>query len=158
MRERATPRLQDFCDTWISRRVAQLLVCLLVFQTFSLQLLSHTQHWNPSLIPPALERVFSSVPFGPASAEAGILPLVPENGILPSLDVDGNGQADALTDGMIILRYLFEFKNAGLINGVLAPDAQRTEPAHCFCLRVHSAGGRNGGLMESGGSPASSRD
>lgn len=45
-----------------------------------------------------------------------------------SLDVDGNGAADALTDGMLILRYLFGFKGQGLINGVLALDAGRTTP------------------------------
>lgn len=45
-----------------------------------------------------------------------------------TLDVDGNGVADALTDGMLILRYLFGFKSEGLVNGVLALDATRTTP------------------------------
>jgi len=52
-----------------------------------------------------------------------------------SLDVDDNGQADVLTDGMIILRYLFGFQSAALINGILALDAQRTEPVQILaCL------------------------
>ncbi len=45
-----------------------------------------------------------------------------------SMDIDGNGKTDALTDGMIILRYLFGFKGQGLVNGVLALDATRTTP------------------------------
>ncbi len=45
-----------------------------------------------------------------------------------TLDVDDNGVADALTDGMLILRYLFGFKSEGLVNGVLALDATRTTP------------------------------
>lgn len=110
----------SFRDSWLCRHVAQLLVCLMVLQTFPLQVLGQTHHWNPALIPPALEQFFSSFSLGPSSAEAGGL---------PSLDVDDNGQADALTDGVIVLRFLFGFQGQGLVNGVLALDAQRTEPA-----------------------------
>jgi hypothetical protein len=46
-----------------------------------------------------------------------------------SLDVDGNCIADALTDGILILRYLFGFTGTSLVEGVLAPDATRTDPA-----------------------------
>jgi chitinase len=35
------------------------------------------------------------------------------------LDVDGNGQADALTDGIAIIRFLFGFRGDALINGVV---------------------------------------
>ncbi|MDA0739418.1 MAG: hypothetical protein O3A59_10795 [Nitrospirae bacterium] len=55
-----------------------------------------------------------------------IFDLVPTNSA--TLDVDGNGVADALTDGMLILRYMFGFKNEALVNGVLAVDAVRTTP------------------------------
>jgi len=41
------------------------------------------------------------------------------------LDIDGNGTADALTDGLLILRYLFGFTGDTLINGVVATDATR---------------------------------
>ena len=41
-------------------------------------------------------------------------------------DVDGNGDIDALTDGLIILRYLFGLEGDTLINGVVAEDATRT--------------------------------
>jgi hypothetical protein len=42
------------------------------------------------------------------------------------LDVDGNGQIDALTDGLLILRYLFGLEGDTLIAGVVAQDATRT--------------------------------
>lgn len=50
-------------------------------------------------------------------------------GTSSSLDVDDNGQADVLTDGMLILRYLFGFTGASLTQSALAPDASRTDPA-----------------------------
>jgi hypothetical protein len=42
-----------------------------------------------------------------------------------TLDIDGNGQYDALTDGILILRYLFGFRGATLIDGAVAPDCTR---------------------------------
>ena len=39
------------------------------------------------------------------------------------LDIDNNGTVDALTDGLIILRYLFGLTGDTLTNGVVAPDA-----------------------------------
>ena len=44
-------------------------------------------------------------------------------------DIDGNGQIDALTDGLLILRYLFGLEGDTLINGVIAQDATRTSSA-----------------------------
>ena len=41
-------------------------------------------------------------------------------------DIDGNGQADALTDGLLFLRYAFGLNGEPLINGVVAEDAQYT--------------------------------
>ena len=41
-------------------------------------------------------------------------------------DIDGNGQADALTDGLLFLRYAFGLDGEPLINGVVAEDAQYT--------------------------------
>lgn len=50
--------------------------------------------------------------------------------IRPALDLDGNGQADALTDGLMILRYLFGLKGASLIQNAIAPNAPvNTAPA-----------------------------
>jgi hypothetical protein len=41
-------------------------------------------------------------------------------------DIDGNGSVDALTDGLLILRYLFGLEGDTLIAGVVASDATRT--------------------------------
>ena len=40
-------------------------------------------------------------------------------------DIDGNGDIDALTDGLLTLRYLFGLQGDTLINGVVAGDATR---------------------------------
>ena len=42
-------------------------------------------------------------------------------------DIDGNGTVDALTDGLLLLRYLFGLNGDPLVNGVIAEDATRTE-------------------------------
>ncbi|MBO1351970.1 MAG: hypothetical protein EBE86_033475 [Hormoscilla sp. GUM202] len=47
-------------------------------------------------------------------------------GLIVNLDVDNNGQTDALTDGSLIMRYLFGFGGDTLINGAIGPDADRT--------------------------------
>jgi len=42
------------------------------------------------------------------------------------LDVDGNAVADALTDGIVLLRFLFGFQGDSLIDGdVVSPDCTR---------------------------------
>jgi hypothetical protein len=41
------------------------------------------------------------------------------------LDIDDNGNIDALTDGLIVLRYLFGLTGDTLIKGVVAADANR---------------------------------
>ena len=38
-------------------------------------------------------------------------------------ECDGNGTVDALTDGLLILRYLFNLRGDVLINDVIASDA-----------------------------------
>ena len=49
------------------------------------------------------------------------------NALGMKLDIDESGSLDALTDGLIILRYLFGLTGESLINNVIAIDAQRTE-------------------------------
>jgi len=49
--------------------------------------------------------------------------------VRPRLDVDGNGSQDALTDGLLILRYLFGFRGTTLTNGAISAGATRTTPA-----------------------------
>ena len=41
------------------------------------------------------------------------------------IDADGSGQIDALTDGLLILRFLFGLEGDDLTGGVLAPNATR---------------------------------
>jgi hypothetical protein len=41
-------------------------------------------------------------------------------------DIDGNGNIDALTDGLLTLRYLFGREGNRLVAGVVAADATRT--------------------------------
>jgi uncharacterized delta-60 repeat protein len=48
------------------------------------------------------------------------------NGASATLDVDGNGTADALTDGILILRYLFAPAGAWNFSDAIGPDATRT--------------------------------
>ncbi len=57
-----------------------------------------------------------------------VLDLVSFRGDLPPnpLDIDGNGEVDALSDGLLIVRHLFGFEGDSLINGAVAADATRT--------------------------------
>jgi hypothetical protein len=41
------------------------------------------------------------------------------------LDIDGNGQAKPLSDGLLIIRYLFGFRGETLINGAIGDGATR---------------------------------
>ena len=43
------------------------------------------------------------------------------------LDVDGDGRAEPLTDGLLLLRYLFGFEASALVTGAIGGNAQRTE-------------------------------
>ena len=44
-------------------------------------------------------------------------------------DIDGNGSVDALTDGLLLLRYLFGLTGTNLINGVVGDGATKTQSA-----------------------------
>ena len=49
--------------------------------------------------------------------------------IEPTLDIDGNGTCDALTDGLLAIRYLFGMTGAPLINGAIGSGALRKTAA-----------------------------
>ncbi|MDG1473567.1 MAG: M66 family metalloprotease [Porticoccaceae bacterium] len=51
------------------------------------------------------------------------------SGLGNRLDIDNNGNVDALTDGLIILRYLFGLRGDVLIESVIASDANRVTVA-----------------------------
>jgi hypothetical protein len=44
------------------------------------------------------------------------------------LDIDGDGSTEALTDGLLVLRYHFGFKGATLISGAVAVGCTRCTP------------------------------
>ena len=44
-------------------------------------------------------------------------------------DIDGNGKVDALTDGLLVLRYLFGLEGDALVKGVIGSDATRVTAA-----------------------------
>jgi hypothetical protein len=44
-------------------------------------------------------------------------------------DIDGNGNVDALTDGLMLLRYLFGLSGASLIDSAVATGATRSTAA-----------------------------
>ncbi|MBP6734633.1 MAG: hypothetical protein KA142_08100 [Chromatiaceae bacterium] len=50
------------------------------------------------------------------------------NGVGTRLDVDGNGRLDALTDGVLILRYLLGRTGSALTAGAIGSGATRTSP------------------------------
>lgn len=45
--------------------------------------------------------------------------------IRPLLDIDGNGQVDALTDGLLVIRYLFGLRGNSLVSGAIGAGASR---------------------------------
>ena len=60
------------------------------------------------------------------------------------LDVDGNGTNSALTDGLLIIRYLFGFNGSSLVQNAVAPDGERTSAADISVyLGLRSGGGGN---------------
>lgn len=50
------------------------------------------------------------------------------DGVRPRFDGDGNGQSDALTDGLMIIRYLHGSRGAALIQGAVGQGAIRNPP------------------------------
>jgi hypothetical protein len=50
------------------------------------------------------------------------------NSMTPLLDVDQNGRADAMTDGVVILRFLLGFRNDALTQNAIGVGARRSDP------------------------------
>lgn len=74
------------------------------------------------------ESLVSGAVVGNASA-AEIEARMAALGVAGLTDVDGDGQFDALTDGLLILRATFGFAGAALTNGAVSPQATRTAEA-----------------------------
>ena len=41
------------------------------------------------------------------------------------LDIDGDGESKPLTDGLLLIRYLFGFSGDSLVSGAIGSDATR---------------------------------
>ena len=59
--------------------------------------------------------------------DAAIIGLYLDN-VSSNLDIDGNGQAAPLTDGLLLIRYLFGFRGEALTAGAIGDDAVRDTP------------------------------
>jgi hypothetical protein len=57
------------------------------------------------------------------------------------LDITGNGTIAALTDGLLIVRWLFGLQGAALTAGVVDPDCTRCDPTAitAYLQSIHSA-------------------
>jgi hypothetical protein len=62
---------------------------------------------------------------------------------LSNFDIDGNGTSEALTDGLLVLRYLFNIRGAALIQGVIGAGATRTTATQieAYLATLTSGGG-----------------
>lgn len=71
--------------------------------------------------------------FSASSSPAGYgfsgVPTVVTTGRAGGFDADGNGQADALTDGILILRHMFGFTGDALTDRAVAPGSARPDGA-----------------------------
>lgn len=50
-------------------------------------------------------------------------------GLTPDLDCDGDGMVEALTDGLLVMRYLFGFRGSSLTQGALGSSCTRCSAA-----------------------------
>ena len=75
-------------------------------------------------------------------------------------DIDGNGQVDALTDGILILRYMFTFRGNTLIaNDVIGDNATRTTAAEIEnVLAIRSGEEVSGTVVPPSGNTGNSDD
>ena len=51
--------------------------------------------------------------------------IISSFGIDIGFDIDGDGESKALTDGLLLIRYLFGFTGDSLVQGALAEGAER---------------------------------
>jgi hypothetical protein len=68
--------------------------------------------------------ISSDSPLTVAQVEANVA-----NAVSSFADIDGNGRIDALTDSLLLLRYLFNLRGDPLVSGAIADDAQRIDSA-----------------------------
>ena len=64
----------------------------------------------------------------PTPVPPPVCPIVSPMGYT-TFDIDQNGSVDALSDGLILLRYFFGLRDGALVNDVVSPDASTTSAA-----------------------------
>ena len=69
---------------------------------------------------------FNFVPSSPRFLAVSRAADIANLGDAPRLDIDGNGQVDAATDGLLILRYMFGFRGDALIQNAVGQGAIRS--------------------------------
>jgi len=74
------------------------------------------------------ELVRDAIGSGAGRSDPGDIGQFLDAGRATMLDPDDNGVADALTDGVVILRYLFGFTGEELVRGAIGSGANRTDP------------------------------
>jgi len=62
------------------------------------------------------------------NAAAGVSATFAPGSVIPSVDIDGNGSYDALTDGLMVIRHLFGRSGAALTDGAIGGNPQRSTP------------------------------
>ena len=66
---------------------------------------------------------------GVIASDSSMSPSEVENAVNAAMmiaDIDNNGSVDALTDGLLLLRYLFDLREDALVNGTVSPSAVRS--------------------------------
>ncbi|MEE9344950.1 MAG: FG-GAP repeat protein [Methylococcales bacterium] len=66
-------------------------------------------------------------------SSAELEPILEQCGTTGTSDIDGNGSVDALTDGLLIIRYLFGIRGDALIDRTVADDCSR-----CTVLEIET--------------------
>ena len=69
---------------------------------------------------------------GVISTDSPLTPTEVESNLEDALiyaDIDGNGDIDALTDGLLLIRYAFNLRGNTLVKDVISPNANRTSAA-----------------------------
>ncbi|MDG2017851.1 MAG: glycosyl hydrolase [Porticoccaceae bacterium] len=111
--------------------------------TDGLLLLRHTFELTGEALTNAV--VADNSPMSSAEVEAAVVAAY------AIADIDDNGEVDALTDALILLRYLFDLRGDALVSGAVADNASKTSSADIEQYIVDHMTADNNGADVSGG-------
>ena len=83
--------------------------------------------------------VFTSFPLNSSDELITMESMANSEALIYNIDIDGNGEFDALTDGLLILRNLFGLTDSSLVSGALAADAIYVDSTE-ISTRINSLG------------------